>query len=69
MWDAGRFSRKSRMLPFQHFSRYWQALLRLPYQERYSKAELRREQFLLLNERGLDVYYPEALGAKLSVGP
>ena len=45
------------MLPFQQFSRYWQAVLALPTQDRYSKAQLRCDQFLLFSELGLKVYY------------
>jgi hypothetical protein len=45
------------MLPFQQFSRYWQAVLDLPTQDRYYKAQLCCEQFLLFSQLGLDVYY------------
>jgi hypothetical protein len=45
------------MLPFENFSRYWQALLELPTQDRYDKDQLRCERFLLFSESGLEAYY------------
>jgi hypothetical protein len=45
------------MLPFRQFSRYWKAVLDLPRQEHYQKADLRNERFLLFSDSGLDAYY------------